>query len=193
MGQTLWFTSRGTGLVSLLLLTATVVLGSVHSGRVATIRWPRFTVHAVHRNLSLLALGFLAVHVATAIIDPYAGIGWVDALVPFVSSYHPFWLGLGTLALDLILALIITSLLRTRLPLRLWRGVHLCAYGLWPIALAHGLGIGGADSRLPWVLAVDAVCALAVVLALVRRLTAEDRDRDARRAAAALHLPAGGR
>jgi len=187
VGQALWFTSRGTGLVSLLLLTATVVLGTAHSGRAVSRGWPRFTLHAVHRNLSLVAVVFLAVHVVTAIVDPYAGIAWVDALVPFGSGYHPFWLGLGALALDLMIAVIVTSLVRTRIPLRLWRGVHLCAYGLWPVAVAHGLGIGGPDSTLPWVLAVDAACALAVVVALVRRVLADDPDRDARRAAGAVH------
>ncbi len=63
----------------------------------------------MHRNLSLLTLAFLAVHVASAIIDPYAGIAWLDVVVPFVSTYHPFWLGLGAVALDLILAVVVTS------------------------------------------------------------------------------------
>lgn len=95
MGQALWFTSRGTGLVSLLLLTATVGLGAAHAARWGSTRWPRFTVAALHRNLSLLAVVFLAAHVATAVIDPYAGIRWLDAVLPFGSTYHPFWLGLG--------------------------------------------------------------------------------------------------
>ena len=88
MGQALWFASRATGLVALLLITATVVLGASHSGRVASPGWPRFTLHAVHRNLSLLTLAFLVVHIATAIIDPYAKIAWLDAVVPFVSVYQ---------------------------------------------------------------------------------------------------------
>ena len=159
MGQSLWFASRGTGLVAALLLTATTVLGAIHTGRVAGARWPRFTVHAVHRNLSLLTLAFLAVHVASAIIDPYAGIAWLDVVVPFVSTYHPFWLGLGAVALDLILAVVVTSLLRPRIGLRQWRAVHLLAYALWPVALLHGVGIGGDDTRLGWVLALYLACA----------------------------------
>ena len=182
MGQALWFASRAAGVVALLMLTATMVLGSFHTGRVASRGWPRFVLHAVHRNLSLLAVTFVAVHVASAIIDPYAGIGWVDAVVPFVSTYQPFWLGLGTVAIDLMLAIVVTSLLRHRIGLRAWRVLHTCAYLLWPIALVHGYGIGGADSRLWWVLAVDLVCVLAVLAAVVRRLLAPDPDRDARRA-----------
>lgn len=181
MGQTLWFASRATGLVSLLLLTATVVLGASHSGRVATTRWPRFTLHAVHRNLSLLAVAFLAVHVATAIVDPYAGIAWLDVVVPFASTYHPFWLGLGAVAFDLLVAVIVTSLVRTRLPLRVWRAVHLASYALWPVALVHGWGIGGSDSSLSWVLALEGLCLAAVVVAVGLRLRATHPDSEARR------------
>jgi methionine sulfoxide reductase heme-binding subunit len=183
VNQAFWFASRATGLVSLLLITATVVLGASHSGRSATRSWPRFTVHALHRNVSLLSMAFLAVHIATAIVDPYAGIAWIDAAVPFVSAYHPFWLGLGAVASDLVLALIVTSLLRTRIPLRLWRGVHLASYALWPLALAHGLGTGGSDSTQPWVRSVDALCAVAVIVAVARRMRAGHPDGEARRAA----------
>lgn len=185
MGQALWFASRATGLVSLLLVTATVVLGTAHSGRAATAGWPRFTLHAVHRNLSLLTLVFLGVHIATAIIDPYAGLRWVDAVVPFISSYHPLWLGLGTVAFDLMLAVLVTSMLRTRVPLRLWRAVHVSAYALWPLAVVHGLGIGGEDSRLGWVIGLNLACTAAVVLSAARRLLARHPDEDARRAVGA--------
>ena len=183
MGQTLWFASRGTGLVSALLLTATTALGAIHTGRVTSARWPRFTLHAVHRNLSLFTLAFLAVHVASAIIDPYAGIAWLDVVVPFVSTYHPFWLGLGAVALDLILAVVVTSLLRLRIGLRQWRAIHLSAYALWPVAMLHGVGIGGDDTRLGWVLALYLACAVAVLVAVVRRLLVRDPDREARRRA----------
>ena len=93
----------------------------------------------------------------------------------------PFWLGLGAVALDLVLAVVVTSLLRLRIGLRQWRAVHLSAYALWPVALLHGVGIGGADTRLGWVLALYLACAVAVLVAVVRRLLVRDPDRDARR------------
>jgi methionine sulfoxide reductase heme-binding subunit len=170
MDQALWFASRGTGLVSLILLSATLVLGTVHSGRSSTQRWPRFTVHAVHRNLSTLSLVFLAVHISTAVIDPYVDITWLDVVVPFVSGWKPFYLGLGTIAFDLLIAVVITSALRTRIPLRLWQWVHWAAYAMWPIALVHGLGAGGKDSDLLWVQALNVICAAAVILAVGRRI-----------------------
>ncbi|HEY0816448.1 MAG TPA: ferric reductase-like transmembrane domain-containing protein [Pseudonocardia sp.] len=186
MTQALWFTSRSSGLVTLLLLTAVMVLGALHTGRATTPFWSRFAMHALHRNIALLALAFLTVHVATAIIDPYAGIRWLDAVVPFASSYHPFWTGLGATAADLLVALVVTSLVRTRIPWKAWRGLHGAAYGLWPVALVHGWGIGGVDSARGWVLTVDGVCVVAVVVAVVLRALARHPDTEARQTGAEL-------
>jgi predicted ferric reductase len=178
-----WYASRATGLASLLLLTAAVVLGALNGARVASARWPRFAVAGLHRNLSLLTVVFLAVHVMTAVVDPYAGIGWLAVVLPFVGSYHPFWLGLGALAFDLLVALVVSSLLRPRIDVRVWRVVHWAAYVCWPVAVAHGLGIGGVDSRTGWVLAVTGACVLAVVAAVAWRVSVRHPDTDARRTA----------
>lgn len=183
MNQALWFASRATGLVSLLLLTATIVLGAATTARFASTRWPRFTIVALHRNLSLLVLVFLVVHVAGAVIDPYAGIRWVDVLVPFGASYQPLWLGLGAVAADLMIAVLVSSLLRARIPLRFWRAVHWAGYALFPVTVVHALGIGGQDARLVWVLGCIGVCVLAVLVAVCWRLAARHPDTEARRAA----------
>jgi sulfoxide reductase heme-binding subunit YedZ len=167
-GSALWYLTRGTGVVSLLLLTGVVVLGI--SGRVgwADRRWPRFLTQGLHRNLSLMAVAFIGVHVATSIVDGYAPIRWIDALVPFGSAYRPVWLGLGAVAFDLVLALVITSLMRVRLGLRAWRGVHWLAYACWPVALVHGLGTGS-DTRSIWMLGLVAGCVATVGWALAWR------------------------
>lgn len=182
MQETLWFVSRAFGLVALVMLTATVVLGATHVTRATTGGWLRFTVHALHRNLSLLCVAFLAVHIASAIVDGYVDLAWIDAVVPFVSGYHPVWVGLGAITLDLLLAVLVTSLLRTRLSPRVWRSVHLASYALWPIAMLHGFGIGGADTRLNWVVLIYVACAAAVAAALTRRLLVRHPDTRARRA-----------
>ncbi len=177
----LWYVSRATGLVTLLLLTAVVVLGALTGGRAVSSAWPRFAVAGLHRNLSLLTLAFVAVHVSTAIIDGYAGIAWLDTVVPFVSVYQPFWIGLGAVAFDLFVALVVSSLLRPHINPRLWRALHWAAYACWPVAVVHGLGIGGADNRVGWVLATVVGCVVAVATALAWRVTSTNADREARR------------
>lgn len=165
----LWYFTRGTGLVTLLLLTASMVLGILQVLRWAPAGSPRFVVVALHRAVSLFVLAFLAVHVATAVLDSFAPIRLVDAVVPFVGSYRPLWLGLGALALDGIVAVTLTSLVRNRLGLGAWRAVHWLAYGCWPVALVHGWGTGS-DARSGWMLGITLGCAAAVLGALIWRL-----------------------
>lgn len=172
----LWYVARATGMVSLLLLTATVLLGILGPLRVGSAGWPRFALAGLHRNVSLLTLAFLGVHAAVVVIDSYVPIDWLDSVVPFVSAYQPFWLGLGAIAFDLLLALVVTSLLRARINPRLWRALHWLAYACWPLALVHALGIG-TDAAAGWPLALGVACAVAVVAAAVWRLVASWRTR----------------
>jgi hypothetical protein len=166
----LWFTTRATGVVALLLLTMTVALGVAGTARYSTPHLPRLVRAGLHRNVSLLAVSFVAVHVLTTVLDPYAGIGFASAIIPFSSAYRPFWLSLGTIAFDMLLAIVITSLVRSRLSHRTWRAVHWLAYASWPVALWHGLGTG-TDSKLSWLLVLDAICVVAVAAMVVWRLT----------------------
>ncbi len=167
-GSALWFLSRGTGIVSLLLLTAVMALGLLTRGGRAIPGLPASAVTLLHRNASLLSLAFLGVHISTAIIDPYVSINVVDAFVPFVSAYQPFWLGLGALALDLGVALVVTSLVRVRLGLRAWRAVHWTAYAMWPLILVHGFTMGP-DIRSGWLLGLSVISIAAVSLAATWR------------------------
>jgi len=171
--KALWYLTRGTGVVAQLLLTAVLVLGVLGTTRWRSERWPRFVVAGLHRNLTLFAIAFVVVHVVTTVADGYAPIRLVDAVVPFASPYRPVWLGLGALAFDLLLALTITSLLRARVGLRLWRAVHWLAYAAWPLALVHGLGTGS-DSRFGWLAILTLGCAAAVAAAVAVRLLGAD-------------------
>jgi methionine sulfoxide reductase heme-binding subunit len=165
----LWYTTRATGVVALILLTLTVALGVAGTTRLSSPALPRLVRSGLHRNISLLSVAFVAVHVLTAVLDPYASISITAAIVPFSSHYRPFWLSLGTIAFDMLLALVLTSMVRTRLSYRAWRAVHWLAYASWPIALWHGLGTGS-DTRLSWLLLLDAVCVLVVAAAALWRL-----------------------
>jgi hypothetical protein len=177
----LWFATRATGLMALVLLTVTVVLGITTSVRFASPRWPRFVTVSLHRNLSLLVLTFVGLHVLTTVTDPFASISVVSVLVPFTSAYRTIWLGFGAVAFDLLLAVLVTSLLRARIKPRIWRFIHWASYACWPIALVHGLGTG-TDGGARWVLAVAAACALAVTLAGAWRLSSGWPERAALRA-----------
>jgi predicted ferric reductase len=175
-GPGLWYATRATGLVTLLLLTAAVVLGILTAGRFASPAWPRFLTIGLHRNISLLAVAFLALHVGTTVVDSYTSISLTDAVVPFLSSYKTFWLGLGAIACDLFLALIITSLLRERIGYRTWRAVHWCGYVCWPVALAHGTGIG-TDAARSWVFYLTIGCVAVVAGAFAARVMAYRPER----------------
>jgi sulfoxide reductase heme-binding subunit YedZ len=165
----MWYLMRASGIVSLLLLTAVSALGVATVSRWRPGRVPRFVTLGLHRNLALLAVVFLTLHVVTAIVDPDAAVSAVAVVVPALSDKYGLWLAMGALALDLIVALVVTSLLRQRLPLRLWRALHWAAYLAWPVALVHGAGIG-TDSSATWMLGVDAACVAIFAAAIVLRL-----------------------
>lgn len=167
--RALWYLTRGFGLIDLVLLTATLVMGLTQVVRYARPGLPRFVISALHKNISILAVVFLAVHVVTAVADTYAPISIVSVFVPFAGAYRPVWLGLGALALDLLVALVITSLMRERIGHRAWRLLHWTAYLCWPVAILHGLGTGS-DTKLGWVLLLNAVCVAAGIGALWWRL-----------------------
>jgi len=99
----------------------------------------------------------------------------VLAIIPFASAYKSLWLGLGALSLDLLLAVIVTSLLRHRLSPRLWRNVHWFAYAAWPFALLHGIGMGS-DRARPWFLGINIACVAVVAAASIWRLLAVPAD-----------------
>jgi sulfoxide reductase heme-binding subunit YedZ len=180
----LWYTTRASGTVALVLLTLTIVLGVAEVSRVHSDRWPRFAIDGLHRYTALLAAVFLTLHIATAVLDSYAPIGIADAFIPFVGRYRPLWLGLGATALDLLLAVGVTSLVRVRLGHRVWRAVHWLAYAVWPVAFVHGLGTGS-DVRQSWMGAIAIACAAAVLAAVAIRLASGWPNQRRRRIAGA--------
>jgi len=164
-----WYLMRASGVVTLILLTGVFVLGIATTNRWRPRRLPGFAALGLHRSISLLAVVFLAVHILTAVIDPYAAVGVAAVVIPFVAGRSALWVGLGALSLDLTLALIVTSLLRSRLSLRVWRGIHWVAYLSWPVALVHSLG-AGSDTGTLWLQVIAGGCVGLVVAAVAWRL-----------------------
>ena len=173
--QVLWYATRGTGTVALVLLTFVAVLGILGVRRFEAPGWPRFLTTALHRNVALTAVALLAVHVVTAVVDPFAHLGWAAALVPFSSYYRTFWLGLGVISMEVAAAVVVTSLLRDRIGAGLWRFVHWSAYACWPLAVAHSLGTG-TDVHASWFVFVALACIAAAVVALGYRFLGSDPD-----------------
>ncbi len=175
MTNALWYLGRGFGVSAVVLFSAVVVLGIVvRNGRAVT-GLPKFAVVALHRTLSLTALGFVALHITTLLFDPYAQLRLTDILIPFDAPYRPVWQGLGTLAFDLVVLLVVSSLLRDRIGRRVWRAVHWLAYAFWPLAVAHAIG-NGTDGTSRWMLVLNGGCLLAVAGAVSWRVLSLQED-----------------
>ena len=173
--QVLWYTTRGAGAVSLVLLSAVVVLGVLSTVRFQAPGWPRFLTTGLHRNLALVTLIFLGLHIVTAVVDPFTHLGWAAAIIPFSSYYRTFWLGLGTIAAELLAAIVITSLLRESIGRRVWRTIHWLTYAAWPLGVIHGLGTG-TDAWSTWSFVLTLACVAAVGFAVVYRLIGGSPD-----------------
>jgi len=146
-----------------------VVLGVLISRQGRLPGLPRFAGLHLHRFVSLLAVAFVAVHILAAVADSYVSISLAAAIIPFASAYKPLWLGLGAICIDLLAAIIVTSLLRHRIGRRARRSVHWLAYLCWPIALAHSVG-SSPDLRSGPLLGLAVACTLVVCAAIGWRL-----------------------
>jgi methionine sulfoxide reductase heme-binding subunit len=169
----LWYLTRSTGLIAFVLLTVATCFGVAATQRaLASPAWPRFATQTLHRNLSLLGMALLLVHIVTTLLDTYVNVGWLAFVVPGTSHYRTPWVALGTIGFDLLLLVSLTSLARLRMPGRLWRTVHWSTYVAWPITLVHFLKTG-TDTGV-WGLGLGLVCAALVVGAAVLRLATTD-------------------
>ncbi len=167
--QIMWYVTRSSGFIALLLLTITVVLGILSAQKVKLRKVPRVYFAELHRSVALFALVLLAVHIFTAVVDPFTKLGWTTIFDPFGRAYRPLYLGLGVTAFDLILAVLVTSLLRDRLRQKTWKLIHFSSYPIWLLAVVHGLGTGS-DSRYGFALAIYGVCLVAVVMSVWVRI-----------------------
>ena len=175
--QILWFATRGAGIVSLILFSSVACLGLLAVARTQARWWPRFLTVELHRNLALLSVAFLAIHIATAVFDPFTHLGMAAAFVPLASVYRPLPVAFGVVSVYLVAAVIVTSLLRERIGHRVWRAIHWTSYASFPLAVEHTL-TAGSDSFSQWMLGVTAACVLAVGGSLLYRATAGGTNRE---------------
>ena len=188
-----WDTARAGGFLAYILLTLAVAAGLVLRNRWQSARWPRLVTNELHGYLSLLALVFIAVHVLAVLVDPFTRFGLAEVLVPFASHYRPAWMGLGIVALYLLLAVWLSSRLRARIGYRTWRSIHVLAYGVYGTATVHGIGTGS-DTRTVWAPILYASSVILVGGLAARRLLVpparNDRARPGLAAAGALAVAA---
>ncbi len=170
MSEAFWALGRGSGVVLIALTTITLLLGILtRSGR-PLIALPRFGVTLVHRNVALLTVAFLAIHVLSLLGDPYAQLRIIDLVVPFAGKVNPLALGLGTVGLDLMVAVTVTGLLRARIGVKAFKTIHWLAYGAWPIAIVHGLAMGS-DAGTLWYRVLTGAAVVGVIAAVVWRMS----------------------
>ena len=164
-----WYAARAAGVVAYVLLTLVVLLGITLSGRARLPRWPAFAVTDVHRFASLLVGVFLGIHVLAIGIDTYTPFSLTQLVVPGASSYRPLWVALGIVAAELLLAVAVTNLLKSRIPHRLWRRAHYLTLLVWMGATAHGIG-AGTDAGTAWLRTLYIVSIAAVPAAVAWRV-----------------------
>lgn len=165
--QTWWYVARAGGIVSWALATLAVVGGLQLSTRLLRKPAPAWTLD-IHRFLAGLSVVFLGVHIVGLALDQFIGFGPADFLVPFASSYKPAALALGVVAMYLLLAVEITSLMMRRIPRHRWHAIHLTSYVIFVVATVHGL-TAGTDSHNPafqWACLISA--AVVLMMTLVR-------------------------
>lgn len=165
-----WYAARAAGVVAYVLVSCVVLLGLTMAGERRLVRWPRFALEDVHRFCGLLAGAFITIHVTTIAIDGWLPFSPLALAIPLVSRYRPFWVALGIVAAELLLALAVTNHYRRRLPYRFWRRAHYLNFAVWTAATVHGLG-SGTDRSSPWLLVLYALVVSAVVVTIVWRLT----------------------
>ena len=170
-----WLVARAGGLVAYGLLTATVVLGIVHSSRRLS-SLPRFAVEDLHRFLSILTALSLGLHCVGLLLDDVVPFTLAQLVVPLTADVAPLWTGLGVVAAELLLALALTNRLRNRLRHRTWRRLHAMAFPVWGLATLHGL-LAGTDSDQWWAMALYAYAsALTIGLLAWRVFAARTQD-----------------
>lgn len=167
----IWYTSRTSGVVALVFLTLVCVLGILVSTRVGGRRVGRFELNELHRSVSMTAMIFVGIHVATTVVDTYVPIGWASSILPFTSAYQRLPVAIGTVAFDVMVAVWVSSLFKERMNIGMWRALHWSAYLAFVTAALHAYTVG-TDAHARWCLYTLIVCLGVVASAAVWRVMA---------------------
>jgi methionine sulfoxide reductase heme-binding subunit len=184
--MTLWYLGRAAGIVSLVAFTIATTLGAMGSsagsrGDLGRAR-RRFLQQYAHRAAAVVGLGTLVVHIGSlTVLDSRSGVGLRSIVIPLSSTYRPFAVTLGALALWTIAFTAVVGATRGRLAVsvsasRRWRLLHLAGYAGWVLLIGHSL-LAGTDVHTPWLLGLEFGCIAAVLVAVAARLNSQSRHR----------------
>ena len=174
--QAMWYVTRAAGIISYLLLWLSTVWGLAVSNKILDPVLHRAFTYDFHQFLSLLAIGFIFLHIGVLLADKYLPFSVAQVLVPFAAPYRPVWVGLGTIGLYLTLLVSVTFYIRKWIGQKTFRMIHLLSYLAFIAAAAHGL-FAGTDSPLLTVQVMYAVTSLSVIFLTVYRIVTSKRLR----------------
>jgi predicted ferric reductase len=146
--QIWWYVTRASGIIAYLLLWVSTVLGLAVTSKYLDGMLERLFTYDFHEFVSLLSVGFTLVHVLVLLLDRYLPYSLIQILVPFLSPYRPFWVGLGVIAFYVILLVTITFYLRNRIGTRAFRIIHIFSLLGYLGVTLHGY-YAGTDTALP--------------------------------------------
>ena len=165
-----WYLSRASAIVAFVLLWMSIVLGLTLTNRTARI-WPGGpVVFDLHQHTSLLALIVAFFHGLILMGDRYIAFTLTTVLTPFASAdYRPFWVGLGQIGFYLLGIVGLSFYARRWMGARLWRVVHYLSFGVFVLALIHGI-VSGTDTSSVGVTAMYWIAAGSVVFMTLHRV-----------------------
>ena len=175
-----WYVVRASGVVAFAVLTSSVALGLLMSGRARSARWPRFALEDIHGFAGLVGGVFIALHGLALLVDSYLPFTAFQLVIPGTAPYRPLATAAGVIAAELLVALALTNRLRRQIPHHLWRRAHYLNFAVWLLALVHGL-TAGADTGTAWAEVLYTLCAATVAGLTVWRLLGPTAPRPALR------------
>jgi sulfoxide reductase heme-binding subunit YedZ len=178
-----WLMSRSAGMVALVLVTCSVLLGLAMAAKAIPPRRKKDAVR-LHEHLALMGLAAISAHGLLLLGDTWLRPGWKGIAVPFAMGYRPLWTGLGILGGYLAAALGLSFYARRRIGARLWRRMHRLTVVVYALGLAHALG-SGTDAQIPVVRIALLASVLPVLFLFALRVVRERGQVRARRAARA--------
>jgi predicted ferric reductase len=180
-----WYTIRATGIIAYLLLTASVVAGLMMTNRALPAGQPRVDLFDVHSFTALLAIVFGGVHGLALLLDTFIGFTPAQILIPFISSYEPFGVGIGIISLYLTGGIYASFWAKRFIGHRAWRALHFGSFLGFLMAAGHGI-LSGSDSGSTWILGMYGLSIAVVIGLTARRISTAKRAR-----AKAISSPAG--